>query len=247
MKKSITCFIGAVLTMTSLSVADTEPQYQIKDGQIVPTNAPAFRSDAAPRREQENYVALWGGANVFQHADVIDDASPLFGEKFSLKDSISWAAGVKAGHSWDLGTIDGISVRGKPASWQFSLEGEFIYTAWDNKLKWSGYELADWNLDIYALTVNPVLRFNLGTFRPYFGAGAGAAVVHQYIGNKDLNIEDSSTSVEFVFQGIAGTDIMLNDNWSLFLEYKFLALAEVDYDWDIYGNHLVAAGVKFHY
>ncbi|MDR1304334.1 MAG: outer membrane beta-barrel protein [Verrucomicrobiales bacterium] len=275
MKKSVIYFIGAALTMTSLSVADTAPQYQIKDGQIVPASksvapadAPAFRSDAAPRQEKENYVALWGGINVLQDGDFRAKDSLGLGidEKLSLKNQFGYAAGVKVGHTWDLTTGD--NAADQSMRLQFSLEGEFIYTTADTKMKWSGYDVLDGKMDIYALTVNPILRFDLGTFRPYVGVGVGGALINEKANNFGVwsnppynIVSDHSTNstVVLAFQGIAGTDIVLNDSWSLFFEYKFLGLLDFKHDVtylaqkigkidsNLCGNHLLAVGVKLHY
>jgi opacity protein-like surface antigen len=68
----------------------------------------------------------------------------------------------------------------------------------------------------------------------------------------------SESEVAFCFQGIAGTDIFLNERWSLFIEYKYLGLVGLEFDkaigrnatYDkgaVYGNHLAVAGIKYHY
>jgi opacity protein-like surface antigen len=262
MKKSFACFIGLALTAASLSAADTQPQYEIRNG----AGTPKFQANAAPRQEKENYVAVWGGGNVFQNADfrVKDSVGYGINEKLSLKNQLGWAVGAKLGHTWNLHEITSYD---KPGLLQFSLEGEFIYTATDTELKYGSAKVLDGNMDIYALMVNPILRFNFGTFRPYMGFGVGGALVTAKVNDFGVItdylgvISDHATrsTAAFAFQGIAGTDIALSDTWSLFLEYKFLGLVGVDYDLtldaekvgkiesDVYGNHLITVGIKLHY
>ncbi|MDR1305077.1 MAG: outer membrane beta-barrel protein [Verrucomicrobiales bacterium] len=280
---------GIWMTVTgSLSAAD-DARYEIVNGNIVPaqkTNAPApdFRAEAQPRAEVEygadNYIAVLGGVNAFQ------DAAPSLKltegwqprrAGLQLKDRTGWAGGLKAGHTWQLAD-DG--QRGLLA---LSLEGEFIYSGvHDTKLgaRVSNYGFAgttvsgeiyqQFNVDILALTVNPVLRLQLGRFSPYVGVGVGGAYVeaqHKGIyatgeigGIKgtygfDPTVGGSTDTVVFCFQVMAGADFYLSKEVSLFLEYKYLGLVGLEvfktpvggfYDLGaVYGNHLAMVGVRF--
>ena len=268
--------------------------YTIKDGNLVP----AFQTNVEPRKEKgygtENYVAVWGGANLFQNADpqVKDNFGLGIKADLNIKDSTDFAVGVKIGHIWQP---KGITVYGEDSSVTFlpSVEGEFIYT--QNSSSSLGWHGSVWygntnntatanitqkfSMNIYALTANPILRIQWGIFRPYVGLGLGGAYVEgklktlsgnvaintvdypqyngNYSGGTDL-LKASEDQFAFCFQGIAGTDIFLNDRWSIFAEYKYIGLVGLEfkkalagyatYDFgDVYGNHLVVAGIKFHY
>ncbi|MDR0533157.1 MAG: outer membrane beta-barrel protein [Verrucomicrobiales bacterium] len=261
-----------------------------------PAPIPAFQTSVKPRTEYgtENYVAVWGGANLFQDAGprIKDNLGLGIKADLSLKDSTDFAVGLKIGHIWKPDSIT-ISGEKSPVTFLPSVEGEFIYTQNSNSsLGWNGSvwygntnntATADltqkFSMNIYALTANPIMRIQWSIFRPYIGFGIGGAYVEGKLktlsGNASINSADypeyngnysgstdllnaSEDQFAFCFQGIAGTDIFLDDRWSIFAEYKYLGLVGLEfnkalagyatYDFgDVYGNHLVVAGIKFHY
>jgi opacity protein-like surface antigen len=291
MNKSKAIFIGLALMLAVSVVSPSAAQnttvsgsatpagdypYMIKNGVIAPANAPAFQTSTAPRPDANhaNYVAVWGGGNLLQQADPRDKLNDGLNdyEKLSLKDKVGFAIGAKIGHTWQ---IDGVTVYNKPGQFFFSLEGEFIYSDISNsRLKYHeagyvDYYQQNFDLTIYAATVNPIMRAKFGIFSPYVGVGVGGA----YVTGKNKGIDwvvpgagsdrvwpsgGSESEVVFAFQGIAGTDIAIAKEWSLFVEYKYLGLVGLEFDkavdglatydmGDVYGNHLVVAGIKFHY
>ncbi|MDR1146614.1 MAG: outer membrane beta-barrel protein [Verrucomicrobiales bacterium] len=281
---------GIWMTVTgSLSAAD-DARYEIVNGNIVPaqkTNAlaPDFRAEAQPRAEVEcgadNYIAVLGGVNAFQTSSPSLKATDSWQPRrtgLQLKDRTGWAGGLKAGHTWQL------SDDGQRGLLALSLEGEFIYSGvHDTKLgtpRVSNYPFAghtvsgkiyqQFNMDILALTVNPVLRLQLGRFSPYVGVGVGGAYVEaqhkglfatgEIDGRKgtygfDPTVGGSTDTVVFCFQAMAGADFYLSKDISLFLEYKYLGLVGLEafktpvsgyYDLGaVYGNHLATVGVRF--
>ena len=282
--------VGVILTCAVFSLqADTVGGSYPYMPKNTPETNPAFQASVAPRKEKEyqtgNYAAVWGGANLFQQADpsVKDNYGLGIKAGLDLKDAMNFAVGAKIGHIWDL---DGLKFYGEKSSLKLmpSVEGEFIYTQNNgSKLQWNG-TLTDgvdtvsgelnqkYDMSIYALTVNPILRVQWGMFRPYIGFGIGGAYLNAE--NKGINGKGtingspasgevwsgggSESEVVFCFQGIAGTDIFLNDRWSVFVEYKYLGLVGLEFDkaiggnatyemGDIYGNHLAVVGIKFHY
>jgi opacity protein-like surface antigen len=301
MKTILNGFGGIALVLVMLAVSPLAAQTAPTVGSAYSTGgdypykpkntdqSPAFQTNAVPRTEEsygtDKYVAVWGGANLFQQADpsVKDNFGLGIKQDLSLKDSTNFAVGAKIGYIWNLNDL---RFYGEKSSLTLlpSIEGEFIYTNNNgSKLQLAG-SISDgvntasgkleqhYDLDIYALTVNPIMRVQWGIFRPYIGFGIGGAYVDAK--NKGITAEGtvngspvsgelwssggSESQVAFCFQGIAGTDVFLSKQWSLFLEYKYLGLVGLEFEkaiggyatydmGDIYGNHLVVAGLKFHY
>ena len=82
---------------------------------------------------------------------------------------------------------------------------------------WTHFEFTD---GLNLLTANALYSFTPDEqFRPYVGIGAGISIPHVEV------IRDGNETWEYQFGGptlqvTAGFDYMLNDNWSLFAEYK---------------------------
>jgi opacity protein-like surface antigen len=293
------CLAGvAVLTGTALPLrAAPPPSYVIRNGNIYPADSdktPAFRAVATPRAEYgtEHYIAVWGAANFLQTSD--ENKISGYGESLdlALKSDLSFAAGFKFGHIWNLNDSGGIAIHGEKKNVTIlpSIEGEFIYAGnngskmqWDGAFRYGDYTVnkiyQKFDMDIYALMLNPIVRGQWGRFRPYVGFGVGGAYVtaqgrgiyadgtkhttdgqgrpvNQPVSDQIERGGGNDSKFAFAFQGLAGTDIFLNQHWSLFMEYKFLGLVGLQFDagggykydmGDVYGNHLVGLGVKYHY
>jgi hypothetical protein len=294
------------LAGTVLPLKAQTPAYVVKDGNIYPAatdKSPAFKTNVEPRKEYgaEHYVAAWGGANLLQQGDEAKVSGYGESVNLSLRSGVGFAAGFKVGQIWNFeNNGNQLTVYGEKTSVTFmpSIEGEFIYAnSSDAKLRFgasysdgtnsvNGSIYQKFDMDIYALMVNPVLRVQWGRFRPYVGFGVGGAYVTGknkgvgasgtvnapgYAGYLDpvlgtVNGQGSGTieglgggsdsDIVFAFQGLVGTDIFINKEWSVFLEYKYLGLVGLEFDrgyglkydmGDVYGNHLVTAGIKFHY
>jgi opacity protein-like surface antigen len=225
-----------------------------------------------------SYAAVWGGGNLLQDGSpsIKDNFSLGLKQKLSLNDSVGFATGIKLGYIWKP---DPISINYNPDKNQHpttvlpSIEGEFIYSdVSDSNLSYnvSGGSIQQrFEMNIYAFTINPILRFQWGKFRPYFGVGFGGAYVEGknqgiyavapgYPTTQVLPSGGSDSDIAFCFQAMAGTDYFLSQEWSVFLEYKYLGLTGLEFDkglggaatyqmGDVYGNHLVIAGIKYHF
>jgi len=137
----------------------------------------------------------------------------------------------------------------------------------------------DGNLDSAAFFVNGIFRLKTGTiFTPYIGLGIGA----EYMSLSGLQGSDAATittirgttvnhgsgpvsgddDVVFATQGLAGFDIAIAKNWSIFTEYKFVVGIDPSFnlgnvgtiggtsitgkiDPSYIGQHLVNAGIKY--
>ncbi len=192
------------------------------------------------------YVALYGGINAYQNYDGT--------QRFSIgdttyaverKEKIGGFGGLKAGYVFNDGPV-------RPA-----VELDAFYNGVDSdiELRANGRRIADLSerYDTGAFLGNFILRFDLGMFQPYVGAGAGI-----YVGQADdirftvpgvgsVSRGSSDTEVGFAWQVLAGSDIFFTENVSLFFEYKWLNYedANVFGAGDRIGQHLVGAGVRF--
>ncbi|MDR2463959.1 MAG: acyloxyacyl hydrolase [Verrucomicrobiales bacterium] len=244
------------------------------DGNIVPApNNPrhadyqrqqiAFRAAAETRKDA--YLSLGYGVNAAQQGDWSCEGEGNRAEG-GLKSSVGYAANFRGGYTWQLGDADA-----KDNLLALSLEGEMLYT-WNPGVKIKGAfadgaptESGKFDLHIWALMVNPILRFQLGKFVPYVGVGIGGALVlaaNPVDGSMGRLIwSDSRYGAAFAFQGMTGFDYYFNDSWSIFTEYKYLGLAGLNFNQyvngnktdddlktkDILGNHLLMVGVRWHF
>ena len=102
-----------------------------------------------------------------------------------------------------------------------------------------------------AFLANFLVRFDLGRFQPYLGAGVGFYTIHfdrEEVANvRDEESEDSEEG--WAWQIVAGSDYYFTEKLSAFLEYKYL---NYETDGDVFGEqridqHIVALGLRLHF
>ena len=102
-----------------------------------------------------------------------------------------------------------------------------------------------------AFLTNFLVRFDLGRFQPYLGAGVGFYTVQfdreEVAGVRDDNSDDSDEG--WAWQVVAGSDYYFTEKLSAFLEYKYL---NYETDGDVFGEgridqHIVALGLRLHF
>jgi opacity protein-like surface antigen len=207
------------------------------------------------------YVAPFGGGNVAQ-SDSVDNARVhAFGTTYdahaSLGRSVGFVLGLKGGyvfdtHSWFLPAVE--------------LEG--FYDNVDVKLNGyagdaTGHVKATMQSGNYLLNVYG--KFNLGRFRPYIGAGAGAAYIYGSDFSGDLDIAGHSVVTfksaadaahydhfrrdtwDFAWQAIGGADYYFTPKVSIFAEYKALWYYINSDGVGPYLQHLVVGGFRIHF
>ena len=205
------------------------------------------------------YAAVFGGANVAQDADLDRFEDNDFDVDLELEDETGWFAGLKLGYVFDTGSFI------LPA-----IELEGFYNTVDVRVRARSDEFdADaeigGDLDQIVLQLNFLLKFDIGRFRPYIGAGAGAAYLQAdeidgtiRVNNDefDFDVDADELSDEigvrnegwvFAWQAVGGFDYYFTDNFSVFAEYKALFFHGNDSDVDYYLQHLVGGGVRFHF
>jgi opacity protein-like surface antigen len=102
---------------------------------------------------------------------------------------------------------------------------------------------------------NALLRFAFGRFQPYAGAGVGiyyaeSAGLDVKTPNGTFSTAGGHNHADLAWQVIAGTDYYWTPKWSTFIEYHYLNYTSTQIDTNHsrdLGQHLVGAGVRFHF
>jgi OOP family OmpA-OmpF porin len=109
----------------------------------------------------------------------------------------------------------------------FMIDGE-VYHSRSNVTAISGSTFHNGDLDNTDLFANLIYDIHTGTmFSPYIGLGAGVAFVGAdnigpLTGGKYIN----DSTEEFAYQGIAGVAAQLDRNWTLSIDYRYVATAD---------------------
>ncbi|MEO1640946.1 MAG: outer membrane beta-barrel protein [Pseudomonadota bacterium] len=158
-------------------------------------------------------LSFYGGVQTAQPSD-ISIRDPLIGDDDFTQ---SWD-----GRSFEAPPYYGL----RATSWQtanFGFGIDFTHAKVypeDDQLP-AGYEVLEFTDGINTLTVNAYRRWNdaLGTMSPYVGGGIGVSVPHVELTN------GASETFGYQITGpaatvIAGAQMPINDQWSVFGEYK---------------------------
>ena len=174
------------------------------------------------------YIAVQGGADVFNSYYTRGHVTQDYDSR------VGGFAGLKAGYVFNTGMVL------RPAV-ELDTYWVRINGLWDSNQEFPAVKQA---VDGYVCMVNGIARFALGSFQPYVGAGLGTATTKI----KTPFTQDDST--HFAWQLVTGMDYYFTNSMSMFLEYKFLN-AQVDYvqvnTLSHSLNHLIGAGVRFHF
>ena len=102
---------------------------------------------------------------------------------------------------------------------------------------------------------NFIGRFSFGRFQPYFGAGLGiyfaeSAGVDVSTSRGSFSTSGGQSHSDFAWQVIAGADYYWTPKFSTFIEYHYLDYTSTQINTsqsrDL-GQHLIGAGVRFHF
>lgn len=204
-------------------------------------------------------VSVYGGANLNRPDDAKVSGFGLGSSNLSTKGSnLGGVAGIKVGY--DFTSINRESLlEVTPA-----LEFEGFYTGFQHKgsvdrLSGVGLEA---DLDLGVISLNPLLKFKYQSIQFYGGFGLGGAYISTN-GAKGTGLASglvqpqASNDTVLALQGIAGVDLWLAQNWSLFTEYKYLNLfdgklgkessTQLNTSFDSFGMHIVNAGIRYHF
>jgi opacity protein-like surface antigen len=196
------------------------------------------------------YFALDGGANVHQDVDRSHSREFRNGDvvEFSSDSNIGGYGGIKLGYIFGTGSV------------RFAIEEDMFYNGLetDGHLKLNGTEIAHTSnlINSGAFMTNFIVRFPFGKFQPYAGAGVGA--YYAATAGSDITFDRNgrrfstgggSSSGSLAWDVVAGTDYYWSCKWSTFAEYHFLDYVALDVGNGHHqvGQHLVGAGLRFHF
>lgn len=161
---------------------------------------------------QDLQVSIYGGYQTAPHSEVNVSDEPSF---FTGWDGLSFTNPIYYGvrGTWWL---DSLGLPNAGLSIDFSHTKVYANPD-DFPAGWSHFEFTD---GLNLLTANALYSFTPDDqLRPYVGLGVGVSIPHVEV---DRN---GSSTREYQYGGptvqwTAGIEYMLNDNWSLFAEYK---------------------------
>lgn len=210
------------------------------------------------------YAAIFGGANVYQNANLdhtrIHAFDRTFGVDGDLDPNTGWFAGVKLGyvfdtHTWFLPALE--------------LEGFYNHldveaTAHSDELSSTAHARAEMRSAV--MMANVLGKIDLGRFRPYIGGGAGAAYVNagevdarlDFRGHEVIHVNGDADEFgrlgrfrtdgwTFAWQAVGGFDYYFTPRVSVFAEYKALWYYVNTDGVSNYLQHLVGGGFRFHF
>jgi opacity protein-like surface antigen len=92
----------------------------------------------------------------------------------------------------------------------------------------------DFNMNSALFMINAYLVGQTGKLRPYLGGGGGIALIfadnysNAGLDEAGTDYDNSDDVVALAWQLIAGADYFLDNNWSVFAEYKYLVFTDFD-------------------
>jgi opacity protein-like surface antigen len=105
---------------------------------------------------------------------------------------------------------------------------------------------------------NFIGRFAFGRFQPYVGGGvgiyyaesAGVDIVNPETGNRVFHTSGGQSHSDLAWQVIAGADYYWTPKFATFIEYHYLDYTSTQINTNEnrdLGQHLIGAGVRFHF
>jgi opacity protein-like surface antigen len=221
------------------------------------------------------YGAIDGGANVYQNTfdsttfTQDDPGLPFFGNSLDVnpQHDVGFFGGIKLGYVFGTGLVRP-TVEGDFFYNGFNLGADLTIRDPDGDVFASAHP-SDW-VNSGAFMANFILRFNFGRFQPYAGAGVGA--YYAKFSNFEVHIPATSFTEEVTFnshadlawQVVAGADYYWTPKFSTFIEYHYLDYTTTfasavgryfvtRHNVDVHvpsfdlGQHLVGAGLRFHF
>lgn len=266
-------FLGLIGLLPVLAMAQ---QQSGTDLGFIPAGT-SFRNQAVLRPGEYpvgTSVGIFGGANIAQEGnlDITSPFAPGVTASLDTKNAIGGVAGIRATYTWPGWSFDGFPPAGVDGSfrWLPSAQGEFFWTGYKYKAQqnFSGVDTTfTSDANIYVLSFDPIMRCQIGAFRPYVGAGIGGAYVTADSARVDASgfglaagtdLTGSSDCFAFAVQALAGCEYFITERITLSLDYKFLSLINPEFDssdeqkslhysLDALSQHIVTMGVNFYF
>lgn len=196
------------------------------------------------------YVAVDGGANVYQSFDGSRSRTFPNGDvvEANLDHNVGGYGGIKLGYVFGRETV------------RFALEEDMFYNgvSTDFHLKLNNTEIAHSSnlINSGAFMTNFIVKFAFGKFQPYAGAGVGAywaetagTDVTFVRSGRTFSTSGGASSGSLAWDVVAGADYYWTCKFSTFIEYHYLDYVALDVGNGNhqFGQHLVGAGIKFHF
>ena len=184
---------------------------------------------AAQAGDEGWYLGIGAGANWLEDSDI---GNPFGTGDTDIEFEIGWLAVLRGGYDYGNG-------------WRTEIEVGYRDNDIDNTNPPNAFIGNNGDSNIFDAMVNVLYAFDTGTMiKPYLGAGVGVAHVEF-----DSNQSDEDTV--FAFQGIAGLEYWVDDNVSLFGEYRYFGtddpdfkVAGISFDADI-DSHSALVGFRY--
>jgi opacity protein-like surface antigen len=190
------------------------------------------------------YGAIDMGANVYQNRGGDRVFADRFGDTLTIspKNDVGFFGGVKLGYVFGTGVF-------RP-----TVEGDFFYNGFrggaDATVRFPDGDIfrqtsATSFINTGAFMANFIGRFAFGRFQPYAGAGLDLTGP-----NESFSTSGGQSHSDLAWQIIAGTDYYWTPKFSTFIEYHYLNYTSTQIDTNQsrdLGQHLIGAGVRFHF
>lgn len=199
------------------------------------------------------YMALDMGANVYQDRGGSRTFTNEFGDTLVIdpKNDVGFFGGIKAG--WVFGT--GVF---RPA-----IEADLFYNGFrggaDATVTVDGVATSVGSgtsfINTGAFMSNFIAKFAFDRFQPYVGAGVGVYYAESagfdFNGTRgNFGTSGGQSHADLAWQVIAGADYYWNPKFSTFIEYHYLDYTSTQFETsesrDL-GQHLIGAGLRFHF
>src|SRR6266705_1022851 len=221
--------------------------------------AVAYKQVAPPPPELYGlgfYGAIDMGANIYQNRGGERTFTDDFGDTLTIdpKNDVGFFGGIKLGYVFGTGVI-------RP-----TVEGDFFYNGFKGGADFTlrepdgdviGSTSTDRTINTGAFMFNFILRIapQGWRFQPYAGAGVG--IYYAESAGTDISTPRGTFSTgggqshtDLAWQIIAGSDYYWTPKFSTFIEYHYLNYTSTQLDTNQdrnLGQHLVGAGVRFHF
>ncbi len=188
----------------------------------------------APTAQAQFQLSVYGGAQSLPQSDVSGNDLSVGGVG-----AFDFTAG------WDGNSFETPPYYGLRGTWwrseDFGYFLDFTHSkayADEETLTTTGFEVLEFTDGINTLTVNALKRFPISSdrFTPYIGGGVGISMPHVEVQTTDAGqrtFEYQYGGVVAQFQG--GVEYELNEQWSIFGEYK-MNYVDIDVDLDDGGS-----------
>jgi opacity protein-like surface antigen len=196
-----------------------------------------------------------GGDRTFTGEDLDLDRDLGLTLDVSPKNDVGFFGGIKLGYVFGTGVF-------RP-----TIEGDFFYNGFRGGadftlLNIDNDVLVQRNVDTWintgAFMANFIGRFAFGRFQPYVGGGvgiyyaesAGVDIVNPETGDLVFHNGGGRSHSDLAWQVIAGADYYWTPKFATFIEYHYLDYTSTQINTNQsrdLGQHLVGAGVRFHF